>query len=295
MNRTPYRAGSFYEADPAACRRSAQALVDEAVLPPDLPPAPVGGLVPHAGWVFSGKTAALTFKALAAGGRLEHVILLGSDHWGVSPAAAVYDQGAWQTPLGDLPVDEQLAAALLKECPVLRAQPQAHAREHSIEVQLPILQVLSPQARIVPISVPPGAQSAEIGRVIGLAVKRLAAARPAWAKVGVVGSTDLTHYGLQYGFTPGGTGRTGLDWARDNDRRILKLIETMQAERIVPECSARRNACGGGAIAATIAACAALGAARGLCLEYVTSADVMDRVYHQRADDAVGYAAVVFA
>jgi len=111
----------------------------------------------------------------------------------------------------------------------------------------------------------------------------------------VVGSTDLTHYGPQYGFTPGGVGSTGLEWAKDNDRRVLKLIESMRADQIVEETASRMNACGGGAIAATIAAASAMGATRGICLEYTTSAEIMAAKQLGRSDDAVGYASVVFA
>jgi hypothetical protein len=289
MTRQPYRAGSFYEAEPKACRRSATAMVNAAALPEDLPEVLYGGLVPHAGWVFSGRTAAATLKALARRGRLERVVLFGADHWGLADGAAVYDKGAWGTPLGEVPIDEEMAQVLLKSCSLLDARPNAHGREHSLEVQLPLMQVLSPQVRIVPVNVSPSDQAAQVGRQIGEAL------REHFPQASVVGSTDLTHYGPQYGFTPGGVGPGGVQWAKENDQRLLKLIQSMQADQIVGETSARQNACGGGAIAAALAACAALGATRGLCLEYTTSADVMEKVYRAASDDAVGYAAVVFA
>jgi len=250
--------------------------------------------VPHAGWTFSGRTAALTLKALATTAGLARVVIFGSDHWGIAGPAAIYNEGAWASPLGEVPIDEGLAWELTTDCKALRPDLRAHAREHSIEVQLPLMQVLAPDVRIVPISVAPGPEAAAIGRAVGQTLARLTGGKKG-KPVAVVGSTDLTHYGPQYGFTPGGTGRDGLAWSRDNDRRLLKLIESVQAERIVPEAASRHNACGAGAIAATIAGGRRLGAARGVCLDYTTSADVMETVYQQRADDAVGYAAVVFA
>jgi AmmeMemoRadiSam system protein B len=111
----------------------------------------------------------------------------------------------------------------------------------------------------------------------------------------VLGSTDLTHYGPQYDFTPGGTGSGGLEWASQNDARVLELIESMEAEKVIAETAAHHNACGGGATAATIAACSAMGATAGRTLKYTTSAEVMREVYSQQSDDSVGYAAVVFA
>jgi len=289
MERRPYRAGSFYDADPDACRAAAADLLAEASAPADLPETLYGGLVPHAGWVFSGRTAAATLKALAERGHLRRVVLFGADHWGLADGAAVSEPGTWETPLGPVPIDEDLAGSILDACDAARGDGDAHAREHSIEVQLPLMQVLSPDVRIVPINVSPDDRAVGIGQAVGEVVKRHA------PDAAVVGSTDLTHYGPQYGFVPGGSGAAGLEWARQNDRRVLELVESMRAGEIVPETAERMNACGGGAIAATVAACAAMGATRGLCLEYTSSAEVMQRVYRQRADDAVGYAAVVFA
>ena len=287
--RQPFRAGSFYEADPKALRRSAEELIRQAALPEDLPARLYGGLLPHAGWAFSGAIAATTLKALAERKRLARVVIFGADHWGIDGDSAVYDRGAWATPLGKVPVDEELAAALLKGCPKLRSDPEAHRREHSIEVQLPLMQVLSPEVKIVPISAPPSRVAAEIGRAVGQVLK------DGFPDASVVGSTDLTHYGPQYGFTPGGTGPAGVEWAQDNDRHLLQLIQAMRAEDIVAEAARRQNACGAGAIAASIAACSARGATRAVLLQYTTSADVMESKFHTTADDAVGYAAVVFA
>ena len=292
MIRQAYRAGSFYEANAAACRQAAQKILQSAQLPKDLPKGIVGGLVPHAGWVFSGRTAAVTLKAMAAANRLSRVVIFGADHWGIARGGAVYDQGSWQTPLGELPVDAELAAALLKACPQLHSDERAHAREHSIEVQLPLMQVLQKGIKIVPINVMPSPEAAPIGRAVGEVLAR------DFPEAGVVGSTDLTHYGPQYGFTPGGMGDAGLEWARENDRRVLKLVEMMRAEQIVEESDARRNACGGGAMAAAVAAAAAMGAKQGLLLEYTSSAEVlrqMERLSDGQISDAVGYAAVVFA
>lgn len=288
--RKPYRAGSFYQADPRLCRQEAQQLLGQVVLPADLPAVVQGGLVPHAGWVFSGAVAATTLSALARRGRLERVVMFGADHWGQA-TGSVYDQGAWQTPLGPVSIDEELAAELLASCPLLRADPQAHQREHSLEVQLPLMQVLSEssQLRIVPILVGPDQHAAQIGQQVGQLLRRK------FPQAGVVGSTDLTHYGPQYDFTPAGIGPEALQWACQNDHRLLDLARAMQADQIVPHAQHNHNACGAGAVAATVAACARMGAAAGLLLQYATSAEVMLRVYHATSDDAVGYAAMIFA
>ncbi len=289
MKRQPYRAGSFYEAGEDACRRSATGILDSATVPADLPEVLFGGLVPHAGWVFSGLTAAMTLKALAKRDRLKRVVIFGADHWGTAGKGAIYDKGAWLTPLGEVPIDEELADVLLVSCSLLRSDASAHSREHSIEVQLPLMQVACNDVQIVPIIISPSPDAIRIGQEVGEVLAR------DFPDASVLGSTDLTHYGPQYGFTPGSTGSAGLEWANRNDARVLELIEAMKASEVVAETAAHQSACGGGAIAATIAACSAMGATAGHTLKYTTSAEVMREVYSQQSDDSVGYAAVVFA
>ncbi len=286
--RHAYRAGSFYEDSPGPCRRHVEKLFASAELPSKTPQKLYGGLVPHAGWVYSGAVAATTLKALNAAAPLKTVVMLGADHTGSAGLGEVYDSGIWQTPLGEVQIDSALAADLLAAGSCMRANPHAHLVEHSIEVQVPLLQVLNSSVQIVPIAVPPTGMAVEIGRVIG----GVLAGRDG---VAVVGSTDLTHHGGHFG-NPGGHGEAGVIWAEANDRRMIRLIESMAADKIVPEAIANENACGSGAIAATVAACSEMGATKGLCLEYTNSYHVIRRMYSSETDDTtVGYASIVFA
>ena len=287
--RLPRYAGSFYEASASSCRRHAERLLEAAEVPSDLPARLYGGIVPHAGWDFSGAVAARTLAALAKAGPLGTVVLFGTDHRGAAAGGEVFDSGLWRTPLGEVPVDEAAAAAIVSAGAGLRANPRAHEGEHSLEVQLPFLQVLAPSVKVVPIAVPPVPEAARIGRTVG---EVLAARFPA-AKV--IGSTDLTHHGGHFD-APGGRGPAGEKWTRKNDRRMLDLIVAMDAEAVVPEADERSNACGAGAIAATLAACQELGATRGIVLHYTNSYEVVHARYPDDPDDTtVGYAAVVFA
>lgn len=288
--RQPVRAGSFYEESAPTCRHQATKLLDQATLPKGLSVKALrGGLVPHAGWSFSGRLAAMTFKALVAAGPVETFVLFGADHFGVVRQGEVFDSGVWLTPLGEALVDADLAAGLIADSGgLLRSNPDAHLHEHSLEVQIPLLQVLCPLSQIVPIAVPPTAQAVEIGRAVGESLARRE------ANVRIVGSTDLTHHGGHFP-APGGHGAQGEKWTRGNDRRILDLIESMSADKVLLEAQEHGNACGAGAIAATIAACQALGAARGLTLQYTNSYQVMHELYPDDPDDTtVGYASVVF-
>lgn len=282
MTRPAFLAGSWYPADAAGCRREADRTLAAATLPDDLPEAVCGGLVPHAGWAYSGSTAAMTLKAVSAGNPLTRVVIFGTDHGRLRGAGAVYPAGSWCTPLGDVAIDEALAEAILVACPELSADPAAQNKENSIELQVPLLKALAEDMTIVPISMSLSRAAPGIGQAVG----QLAAQQ--FPDAVILGSTDLTHYGPDYHFTPGGGGEPGLKWARENDRRMLDLIEQMDADAVIEEAATHRNACGGGAVAAAIAACAALGATAARTLAYTTSAEVAG------GPNAVGYASVVF-
>ncbi|MCD6304533.1 MAG: AmmeMemoRadiSam system protein B, partial [Planctomycetes bacterium] len=198
--RQPVRAGMFYEASPDRCRRHVDALLAAVELPEDLPGRLYGGVVPHAGWVYSGVLAAETFKALLTGRHVETVVLLGADHTGAVRRGEVYDAGRWRTPLGDVEVDEALARAVIAAGPSCRANPTAHAGEHSLEVQVPIVQVAAPAAKILPIAVPPTALALDVGRAVADAVASTGRAAV------IVGSSDLTHHGGHFP-APGGRGQ----------------------------------------------------------------------------------------
>jgi len=279
--REPVVAGMFYPGSARECTREIEACLAAVELPEESLDL-VGGIVPHAGWTYSAATAAYVFAALADA-EPETVVFFGAVHmWGV-PDASVYAAGAWRTPLGDVVVDAELAQAIMEDTKFVHNEPAAHAQEHSIEVQLPFVRHLLPSARIVPIAMPPIAESVTVGRAVAQAVQRLG------RRVAVIGSSDLTHYGPRYGMTPAGTGEAALEWAHDNDRRVLALVETLDAEGVLREVRAHHNACGAGAVAATLAYAAAAGATRGVLLDYTTSHEVMPM---GEPRDLVGYGAV---
>lgn len=289
MTRMPIVAGTFYEGSSNACRRAVKEMLDHADLPPELPEHCMGGLVPHAGWICSGTVAALTFKALARGWTGSTVILMGAVHTHTGPRGMLYSHGGWQSPLGEVSIDTDLAQALLEHCPDIEDDPGAHVTEHSLEVQLPFVQTLWPEAKIIPLMVPPSPLAPGIGEQVGQVLR---SHRP---DALVIGSTDLTHYGPRYGVTPAGVGKQGIAWAVENDRRLLELVQSMSAELILDETCQHLNACGGGAIAATIAACRALGASRATVLRHTNSYETLKAFYPTDTADTVGYASVVFS
>jgi len=275
----------FYPADERSCRRQIEECIGE-YCPPAEPICTVAGIVPHAGWAYSGSTAAKVFKSVKEKASPETFLIFGAVHvWGVDKAS-VFADGEWQTPCGMAEIDTELADAILNlKLDEITDNASAHSREHSIEVQIPFIQYFFPNAKILPIMVSPEAQAAEIGQNIG---KMLAEQEK---KVFILGSTDLTHYGPRFHFTSYGTDPEFLDSMKENDRRIIDLVVEMKAEEVIEEASRHRNACGAGAIAATIATAKELGVTQGYLLEYTTSQDVIP----QPGDPhAVGYAGIIF-
>ena len=274
-------ASQFYPTD---CGRAVEGFLRGFAAAPE-PAQVVAGIVPHAGWQYSGAVASKVFASIRARGRPATVVILGAAHrWaGIN---GVYARGAWATPLGPVLIDEDLAARILEETSEWTVDdPQCHNGEHSIEVELPFLKYLLPEARVVPIAVNPDSRAVPLGQRIGRILKDRG------AETVVIGSSDLTHYGDNYGFTPAGFGPPARRWMQDNDRKILRLVEGMRDSEITEEALRHRNACGAGAMAATVAAARVLGAERGLLLEHTTSYDVAPEEEFRMA---VGYAAVLF-
>ena len=289
MVREPAVAGRFYPASAASCRREIESLHSSS-LPSELPEHPVAGIVPHAGWTFSGGTALGVLESIRARRTPKTFVVFGACHYPVG-RSALFASGGWNTPLGLVEVDERLAREILARAgDLVEDNPLAHEDEHSIEVQLPFLRHLFPEARIVPIMVIPNEDAATLGRTVGQVIKDLG------ADAVCLGSTDLTHYGPAYGFAPKGCGAEAVRWVRDeNDRRMVDLMLRVDAEGAVAEAEKSANACGAGAIATTLAAARALGAERGYLVHYTTSYDVMRaEMGRTSAEAVVGYAGVVF-
>ncbi len=183
-------------------------------------------------------------------------------------------------------IDEDVAQTLLEALAGdVIEDPYAHEGEHSLEVQVPFIKYLCPEAKIVPIAIPPEENAHTTGRKIGEAVLEMG------KKIVVIGTTDLTHYGDSYGFTPYGYGEKAKELMNESDSRIIELALQMKSVEIRKEAQRHHNACGSGALAATVAAAKAMGAEKGYLLEYTTSYDVMPEGEFEMA---VGYAGILF-
>lgn len=284
-------AGQFYESSPELCRGQIEQMLPSEPICGPLPRKVISAIVPHAGWVFSGELAAMAFAAIKQ--QKQHVdtfVIFGAVHSVRKNVAMVYNAGQWGTPLGRIDVDEQLAFAIINNAKELVVPDcQAHSREHSIEVQVPIIQYLFGDAKIVPIMVPPTERSADVG----VEIAKIVSAGD--KEVVFIGSTDLTHYGPSYFCTPHGTGPEALRWAKDsNDRYFINTAVEMQAEKLVDAAETYNSACGAGAAAAAVAAAKQLGSQQGYLLGHSTSSEIMAKRFRQQSDDSVGYATILF-
>ena len=282
-NRKPAVAGRFYPAG----EQEVLCMLKDMVRPVNFSGRAVGAVVPHAGWVFSGATAALGISAIAAE-EPRTIVIFGAVHTLDTNAASLYASGSWETPLGLMPVDEELARLLI-ECPYIEDNPAGHRSEHSIEVQLPLIQYIVGDVKICPISVRPGPHAAEIGRFVAIKAREIG------RRICFLSSTDLTHYGPHFGFEPHGHGRAGVNWAKKvNDRRFVELIKGMNDVAVISEAATNHNSCGAGAVAAGISAAREMGANHYHELEHTISADYEARFGVGEVTTSVGYESGVF-
>lgn len=284
--RIPLVAGRFYPADPDALRGEVRRYLDKAsdyrTECAGLPA--LGCMVPHAGYMFSGLVAGITLGQIPVP---ETVLIIGPNHTGKGAPLALWPDGSWRTPLGDVPVDAAGVDRLtdlsteLSSGPasLMRRDTAAHARDHAIEVVIPFLQVLQPNLSIIPLCA--SAYSDEglpaVGRAIaGFARERAAAGRP----VLLVTSSDMSHY-LPH------------DEGKLVDRLALEQIQKLDAHGLFKVCAQERiSMCGCVPMSIMLHACRELGASR-CCLTAHTSSGITGKAYGAEMSSVVGYAGVI--
>jgi hypothetical protein len=274
--RPPAVAGQFYPADPQKLKLAVQQYLQDSVEVPV--EKPLALIVPHAGYIYSGQICADAFRQVL--GRLyDVVVILGVNHTSANfSGISLGDYGSFRTPLGSSTVDEEVISALLAECRDCNQNREVHIREHSIEVQLPFVQTLFPNARIVPAIIHP--PDAKMCLRFGEALARVLKNRRAL----IVISSDLSHYPTNKNAEKADaltlTTIAGLD-----PSRVSVLMRTLD----LPNLETR--ACGEAAILAGMTAAKALGATRAVVVSYANSGDVLVG----DASRTVGYGAVVLA
>ena len=288
--RKPAATKRFYPESASGCLAEVKECLSVRSAGGKLPDRIVGAIVPHAGWLFSGDLAGLVFSAIKqANGKVDTFIIFGAAHRYLGRKAVIYDKGSWTTPLGQIDIDEELAEIIAKESNVV-SDPDSHRTEHSIEVQVPFIQHLFPKAKIVPIIVP----SAEFDLELGSDIAKIISEKKD-KKIVCIASTDLTHYGPGYGFTPAGVGQGGIDWAKEvNDKEFIDLALKMKPHKLLVTAVENGSACGPGAAAALVETAKELGKSEGVLLAHTHSNEIMERKLGRSSQDSVGYAAIVY-
>jgi len=276
-------AGSWYPGSERDCRREIEAFSDASIPCPFTKKETMGGIVPHAGWFYSGKIACNVIKCLTNDAP-PHTFVVFGRHLHPGSGNYIMKEGSWATPLGDLQIDHELAERLISEFRFTVETASRYEQDNTIELQLPFIKYFFPNTKILPIGVPPALASLKIGKRVAQISKMMG------RKTMILGSTDLTHYGYNYGFIPKGVGKEALDWVKDeNDRRIVDLMVEMDEAGVIEESLRNHNACCSGAAAAAIAAAKGLGAREAEELIYATSYDIRPN------SSFVGYVGIVFS
>jgi AmmeMemoRadiSam system protein B len=264
--RPPAVAGTFYEGTADRLRKQVDACFVDAV--PEKKERFIGAVVPHAGLMYSGHVAA-AFYGLAE--LPKRFVILCPNHTGLGHFAAINREGAWRTPLGDVAIDSRLADAIMSKTKLLAEDWRAHAREHSLEVQLPFLQRLLPDFTFVPICL--GAHRYDYAEEIGRAIAEVLKEE---RDVAILASSDLNHYEDQ---------NTTLRKDQIAIDQVLAL-NPRELWRVVDEYDV--SMCGFIPTTAMLVAANELGATKARLIKHATSGDINGDYGH-----VVGYASIL--
>ncbi|HEX3644389.1 MAG TPA: AmmeMemoRadiSam system protein B, partial [Vicinamibacterales bacterium] len=237
---------------------------------PDLDGDLVALIAPHAGLIYSGPVAAHAYRLLRQR-RFEVAVLVGPSHVAGFEGVSLYPSGGFDTPLGLAAVDAECASAIAAASEVVHVRPAAHAREHSLEMQLPFLLHLAPATPIVPLLM--GEQTAATAAALGDALTVALRGRRAL----LIASTDLSHYHAAAA-------------ASALDRVVIDCVARFDADGLQAALDATpEHACGGGPTVAVMRAARASGAREAVILDYADSGDVSGD-----KSSVVGYLAAAF-
>ncbi len=262
-------AGSWYPGDPSILRGDIAKYIQN-VPDREFTGDVVGLIVPHAGYMYSGQVAAHAYK-LIQGKKYDAVILIGPSHRVAFGGVSIYGEGAYETPLGVIPADENIACEMKRLSRIIIEFPAAHAQEHSLEIQLPFLQVALGAFSFIPLVM--GDQSAATCRELADVICQVAKDR----RVLIVASSDLSHF-------------HDYQKAKKLDGIVLGYIQDIDAEGLLGSLAHdKTEACGGGPMAVTMLTAHKLGAHHSLLLEYANSGDVTGD-----KSSVVGYASAVY-
>jgi MEMO1 family protein len=277
-------AGAWYPASAQECETTIKEFIKEGQ--DSLTGNFAGGIVPHAGWYFSGSIACRVIASLQSGeksdGKTDTIILFGA-HMHVQSEPFILSCGSLETPFGDIEVDSELTELICAAISIRKKPPSMFPDENALELQYPFIRYFFPNSKIVVMGVAPSSFAAVIGDMTVNEALKMS------RKIRIIGSTDMSHYGPNFGFTPAGTGEKAVEWVRNtNDRSAIDAMLAMNEEEIIKQGLTKHNMCCPGAAAATAVAAKKLGAAQGVELAYASS-------YEKSASPSfVGYSGILY-
>lgn len=269
-----YPTGS--ESTTEAIQRMSRSIADHSPAAEGKPVSALAGVVPHAGWEFSGSIALEVMSCLSRS--IDTIVIIGG-HLGPADGILCATEDQYETPLGTLSADVELRTLLAG---AVRLKPDLVA-DNSTEVQLPFARHLFPSARALGLRAPPTEEAARLGIALAEAGRALG------RRIGAVGSTDLTHYGPNYGFSPVGLGESARQWVTNvNDRRFIDAMLAMDGRAMITLAARERSACSAGGAVAAVSFAREMGARGARLVRYMTSYDVYP------SQSFVGYAGVIY-
>jgi MEMO1 family protein len=265
--RRPAVAGRFYPRDPIDLRKEVNAYLDHAAK--QKPIRAIGCIAPHAGYIYSGHVAGAVFARVEIP---ELCLVLCPNHTGLGRPLAISSEGAWETPLSEVPIDGSFAGVLKEHCPLLEEDSAAHRNEHAAEVELPFLQARQSKLKFVPIAI--GTQQFEVLEQLGNAIAEASAEHK--DRVLLVASSDMNHYESDA-------------VTRVKDHKAIDAILALDARGLYDTVIREQiSMCGFGPAVAMLTAAKKMGAKSVELVKYATSGDISgDR------EMVVGYAGVV--
>lgn len=269
--RRPAVAGRFYPSDPDDLRAEARAYLSQTSSDNRNPVLALGCIAPHAGYVYSGHVAGAVFASVEVPKRC---IVLCPNHTGMGRALAIMSEGSWQTPLGEVAIDTELALALKARFPALQEDSAAHRAEHGAEVELPFLLLRQPELKFVPIAL--GTGQFDLLEQLGTALAHVIAAKN--DRILIVASSDMNHYESD-------------TVTRAKDHQALERILSLDPRGLFDVVTQQNiSMCGFGPAVTMLTAARQLGAKSAELVKYATSGDISgDR------EMVVGYAGVVIS
>lgn len=236
----------------------------------------LAGVVPHAGWVFSGE---LTFDVVRRIPKSVDTVVVVGGHLPKEGGILLDIHEGWETPTGVAKCDIEFAGRIKKELSLTSDR----TADNTVEAVVPMVHYLYPSKMVLCLRVEQGPKSIELGEVLAKIEKEMG------RNIVVLGSTDLTHYGPNYGFYPKGTGIEAENWVREeNDKSIIEALLNMEEEEALIKGVKDRAACSVGAAISALVFARNKSVSKGKLLAYKTSLDI-----HQ-ADSFVGYAGIVY-